>query len=138
MPKRWLFKTEPDDYSYPDLAREGRTVWDGLGNALALQNLRKCRPGDLAFIYHTGKERAIVGVARIVSDPYPDPWRNEPKRTVVDVEAVGPLPRPVTLKEIKDDGRFAIWQLVTHGRLGAMPVTAAHWKAVEALARRPA
>ena len=138
MPKRWLLKTEPDDYAYADLERDGRTVWDGLGNALALIHLRTCAPGDLAFIYHTGKERAIVGIATVVSEPYPDPWRDDPKRTVVDVEAVRALPRPVTLKEIKADARFAAWQLVTHGRLGCMPVTAAHWTAVERLARRPA
>ena len=136
MPKRWLLKTEPENYSYADLEREKRTVWDGLGNALALIHLRQCTPGDLAFIYHTGKERAIVGIATVVSDPYPDPWRDDPKRTVIDVEAVKPLPRPVTLKEIKADGRFADWQLVTHGRLGAMPVSAAHWKAVEKLAKQ--
>ena len=135
MPKRWLFKTEPNDYSYAELERERRTVWDGLGNAQALIYLRQCKPGDLAFIYHTGKERAIIGISKVVSDPYPDPWRDELKRTVVDVEAVAALPRPVTLKEIKIDGRFADWQLVTHGRLSAMPVTVAHWKAVEKLAK---
>lgn len=138
MPNRWLFKTEPDNYAYADLERDGHTVWDGLGNALALIHLRQCKPGDLAFIYHTGKERAIVGIAKVISDPYPDPKRDDPKRTVVDVEAVQRLPRPVTLQEIKADDTFADWQLVTHGRLGAMPVTATHWKAVERLAKHPA
>lgn len=138
MPKRWLFKTEPDNYSYADLERDAHTYWDGLGNALALQNLRKCRPGDLAFIYHTGKEKAVMGVAKIVSAPYPDPERGEDKWAVVDIEPVRRLPRPVTLKEIKATPALAEWQLVTHSRLGAMPVTAAQWHTVERLAKRPA
>lgn len=138
MPKRWLFKTEPDDYNYADLARDGTTVWDGLGNALALINLRQCRPDDLVFIYHTGKERAIVGIGKVVSEPYPDPWRDDEKRTVVDVAAVRLLPRPVTLKEVKARADLAGWQLATHGRLGAMPVTAAQWRTVECMAGKPA
>ncbi len=136
MPKRWLFKTEPDNYSYADLERDGQTSWDGLKNALALQNLRQCRPGDLAFIYHTGKEKAIIGIAKIASDPYPDPEQDDAKWAVVDVAAVQPLPRPVTLKEVKATSALADWQLATHSRLGAMPVTAAQWRTVERMARR--
>lgn len=136
MPKRWLFKTEPDNYSYADLERERQTYWDGLKNALALQNLRKCRPGDMVFIYHTGKEKAIVGIAKITSAPYPDPEGDDEKWTVVDVEAVRPLPRPVTLKEVKANPDLADWQLVTHSRLGAMPATAVQWKTVERMAKR--
>ncbi len=73
----WLLKTEPDKYAYADLARDGTTVWDEVTNALALKHIRTMVPGDLALIYHTGKERQITGVAEIVSQPYPDPSLNE-------------------------------------------------------------
>lgn len=138
MPKRWLFKTEPDNYSYADLERDTQTVWDGLGNAQALQNIRQCKPGDVVFIYHTGNEKAIIGTAKIVSASYADPKKDDPKMAVVDVEVGKRLPRPVTLKEVKANAELADWLLVRHSRLGAMPVTAEQWKIVERMAKQPA
>ncbi len=127
---RWLLKTEPEEYSYDDLVRDGVGVWDGVSNNWALQHIRAMRPGDEAFIYHTGKRRAIAGIARVVSAPYPDPGLDDPRRAVVDVQAVQPLPEPVGLKRIKADPRFAELLLVKSSRLSVMPVAAQHWRAL--------
>ena len=102
----WLLKTEPSSYSFEDLAREGRTVWEGVGNALALRHLRAARQGDEALVYHTGDEKAVVGIARVVSDPYPDPRQDDPRRVVIDLEPVRRLPEPVSLLDIKADPAF--------------------------------
>ena len=85
MPNYWLLKTEPSTYSYADLERDGKTVWDGVTNALALKHLRSMKRGDLAFVYHTGAEKQIVGIAGVVRNPYPDPKESEPKLVVVDL-----------------------------------------------------
>lgn len=131
----WLLKSEPDDYSYDELEREGGTVWDGVGNNLALIHMREVKPGDLALIYHTGKERAAVGVARVTSEPYPDPERDDPKRVVFDLEPEARLARPVTLAEIKADPVFAGWELVGNPRLSVMPVPEKLWRRLLALAK---
>ncbi|HEY8449285.1 MAG TPA: EVE domain-containing protein [Bacillota bacterium] len=128
----WLLKTEPGEYAYADLERVGTDRWDGVRNAVALKHLRAMRPGDLALIYHTGSERAIVGVAEIVSDPYPDPAAE--RWPVVDVRARRRLPRPVTLAEIKADPAFAAWELVRLPRLSVMPVPDEHWRRILAMA----
>jgi predicted RNA-binding protein with PUA-like domain len=85
MPNYWLLKTEPSTYSFADLEREKRAVWDGVANALALKHLRLMKRGDLSFIYHTGDEKQIVGIAEVTSNPYPDPKKNDPKLAVVDL-----------------------------------------------------
>jgi len=128
MANTWLLKTEPNDYSYDDLETEGRTVWDGVGNNLALIHMRKVAPGDRALIYHTGRERKIVGIARVTSEPYPDPEHDDPKRVVFDVEPEGRLTKPVELAEVKADGAFDEWELVRNPRLSVMPVPAEHWR----------
>jgi predicted RNA-binding protein with PUA-like domain len=84
----WLLKTEPENYSYFDLERDGSTIWDGVNNALALKHIRTMLIGDLAVIYHTGKERQVIGVAEIITQPYTDPELNDSKRVVVDLRAV--------------------------------------------------
>lgn len=124
----WLLKTEPNAYSYADLERDGGTRWDGVKNNAALKHMRQMRPGDRAFVYHTGKEKALVGVARITSEPYPDPELGDPKLVVFDLAAERPLPRPVTLAEVKADDAFAGFALVRQPRLSVMPVPAALWK----------
>jgi len=124
----WLLKTEPDDYSWADLVREGGTVWDGVTNNLALKQIREVRQGDLALVYHTGKERRAVGVARITSDPYPDPRRDDPRIVVFDIAPSRELARPVTLAEVKADPAFADFALTRNPRLSVMPVAAATWK----------
>ena len=131
----WLFKTEPDCYSWDDLVRDKRTVWDGIANALALKHLRTAKKGDLAFIYHTGDERAIVGVAEVISEPYPDPKEEDEKLTVVDIKIRSKLAHPVTLSDIKADPAFAGWELLRISRLGVMPVPEKMWKRIEELAR---
>jgi predicted RNA-binding protein with PUA-like domain len=129
----WLFKEEPDHYSFADLVRDGRAVWDGVTNALARQNLRRVRPGDRVFFYHTGKEKAVVGEMRIVSEPRTG--EDDPKVVAVEVEPVAALARPVTLARIKEDGRLVEWELVRLPRLSVMPVTRGQWQAVQELSR---
>ena len=132
--KKWLLKTEPGTYSFSDLTREGRTCWDGVSNPVALGHLRAMQKGDEAFFYHTGAEKAIVGLARIVSDPYPDPRLGDPRRVVVDLAPLRPLDHPVTLAAVKADPRFRDFALVRIGRLSVMPVSPEQWKALLALA----
>ncbi|MBD2439197.1 EVE domain-containing protein [Nostoc sp. FACHB-110] len=124
----WLLKTEPDKYSYADLAQDGSTVWDGVTNALALKHIRTMLPGDLALIYHTGKERQIMGVAEIISQPYPDPKLNDAKLVVVDIRAVRPVSQPVSLTQIKQDEKFTDFDLLRLPRLSVVPVSEAHWQ----------
>jgi predicted RNA-binding protein with PUA-like domain len=131
----WLFKEEPTHYNFADLERDGKTTWSGVTNALALQNLRKAAKGDQVLYYHSGKEKAIVGVAEIVKAAYPDPAEKDEKLVVVDIKPVRRLARPVTLAEIKADKTFADWELVRISRLSVMPVSPAHWRRIEELSR---
>ncbi len=133
----WLFKEEPTHYNFADLQRERRTTWDGVSNALARQHLRQVRKGDRVFYYHTGKEKAIVGVMRVVSDPRTDPESDDPKEVLVEVEAVRLLPHPVSLGRIKNDPLLAGWDLVRLPRLSVMPVTEEQWRRVEELSAEP-
>jgi predicted RNA-binding protein with PUA-like domain len=123
----FLAKTDPEHYSIDDLQRDGTTTWDGVRNAAALQAIRAMRPGDEVLIYHSQGEAAIVGLARVVSEPRPDP--NEPKSWVVDVRFERRLEQPVTLREIKESHRFDDWALVRQGRLSTMavPVNVVVW-----------
>ncbi len=122
MSSYWIVKTEPSTYSYDDLAGQKTAVWDGVKNNLALKHLRQMKPGDRVLVYHTGDEKAVVGVADVTSEAYPDPKQKDPKLAVVDLRAVGRLPRPVQLGEIKKDRAFADLGLVRMGRLSVMPV----------------
>jgi len=122
MSSYWIVKTEPSTYSYDDLAGQKTAVWDGVKNNLALKHLRQMKPGDRVLVYHTGDEKAVVGVADVTSEAYPDPKQKDPKLAVVDLRAVGRLPRPVPLGEIKKDRAFADLGLVRMGRLSVMPV----------------
>lgn len=134
MPGGWIVKTEPTAYAWEDLARDGIAVWDGVRNAQALIHLRAMRPGDPVLIYHSGDQKALVGLARVDRGPYPDPAGHDPKLVVVDLVPERPLPRPVTLAAIKASGRFGDLGLVRQSRLSVMPVSAAHWKALLKLA----
>ncbi len=140
----FLLKTEPDDYSFEDLQRDGSTVWDGVANASACKHMRGARPGDLALIYETGAHKRITGLARITSEPYPDPKRpdltraGEIKFVVFDVEPVAPATsEDANLKRIKADGRFDEFELVTQSRLSAMPVPAKLDRALRSMAGLP-
>lgn len=124
----WLLKTEPSSYSFADLQRAGRAVWDGVANPVALKNLRAMAIGDPVLIYHTGAEKAAVGLARVASAPYPDPKAGDPKLAVVELEADRPLPRAVTLAQVKADPACADFALVRQGRLSVVPVPPAIWR----------
>lgn len=132
----WLFKAEPEHYSFADLERDGETVWDGVANNQALLHLRMVAKQDLVFCYHTGDEKAVVGIMQVVRDPYPDPKETDARLVVVDVQPVRRLARPVTLTEIKADPIFTKWDLVRNSRLSVMPVSPAQWKRVEQLSRK--
>jgi predicted RNA-binding protein with PUA-like domain len=131
----WLFKEEPDHYSFADLQRDGSTLWDGVTNNLARLYLWKVRPGDRVWFYHTGKEKQIVGEMRVTGEPGPDPSADDPKSVAVEVRPVRALARPVTLAQIKDDPRLKDWDLVRLPRLSVVPVTAEQWRRVEELSR---
>ena len=130
----WLLKSEPHVYAYSDLERDGKTIWDGVNNNLALKHIRTMQPGDLALIYHTGDERRAIGIAEVVSDPYPDPALSDPKRAVVDVKAVRSLPQPVSLAQIKQDEAFEGFDLLRISRLSVVPVSPEHWQRILQLA----
>ncbi|MFZ5647572.1 MAG: EVE domain-containing protein [Bacillota bacterium] len=121
----WLMKTEPEEYGFHHLELSGRDVWDGVRNFAALRNMKKMQPGDLAFIYHTGKEKSIVGVAEVISRPYPDP--GEKGLINVEIAPMYRLSRPVSLAEVKRSPLFAGWELVRLPRLSVMPVAPEYW-----------
>lgn len=125
----FLLKTEPSDYSFDDLRRDGTTTWTGVTNAAALINLRSMRKGDEAFIYHTGDEKSIVGLAKVTRDAFQDPQKpgttpeGKPKFAVVELKAMRAAKSPVSLAQLKGDERFKAFLLVTHSRLSVMPVS---------------
>jgi predicted RNA-binding protein with PUA-like domain len=123
----WLLKADPGDYGYADLERDRRTAWDGVSNNLALKHMRSVRKGDRVLLYHSGSEKAVVGLVEVVSDPYPDPARKDARLVVFDVAARKLLKRAVRLAEIKADSRFAQFPLVRMPRLSVMPVPATLW-----------
>jgi predicted RNA-binding protein with PUA-like domain len=127
MARHWILKTEPSAYGFSDLVRDRRTRWEGVSNAVALKHLRSMLEGDDALIYHTGNEKSLIGLARVVSAPYPDPSENDPKLVVVDVEAGKALPRRVSLAEIKADPAFKDLGLVRLSRLSVIPVEPEQW-----------
>ena len=132
---RWLLKTEPGTYSFAQLMREGTARWDGVASPAALIHLRAMCRGDPALIYHSGAEKAVIGLARVAGAPYADPALDDPRRVVVDLEAVGPLARPVPLSAIKPDPRFRNLGLVRISRLSVMPVSDDEWQRIEQKAR---
>jgi predicted RNA-binding protein with PUA-like domain len=132
----WLFKEEPTHYSFDELVKDRKTVWSGVKNPLAQKHLRAVRKGDSIFYYHTGNEKAVVGIAKALGDAYPDPKDKTGKQAVVDVAPSRKLLRPVTLAEIKADPAFKTFPLVRISRLSVMPVTDAEWKRIEMLARK--
>ncbi|MEA2710664.1 MAG: hypothetical protein QOF78_3265 [Phycisphaerales bacterium] len=130
----WLLKTEPATYSFADLERDKKTTWDGVTNATALKHIRSMKKGDLALIYHTGDERAAVGVAEITLAPYADPKADDEKIVVFDLKAKQKLKIPVTLDAIKTDKAFAGWDLLRIGRLSVVPTPPTMWARVMKLA----
>lgn len=130
---KWLLKTEPGTYGWEDLVRDKRTTWDGVANAAALKNIRAMKKGDLALIYHTGDVKAVIGVAEITSDPYPDPKDKDGKAAVIDLKPKRKLANAVTLAQIKGDPAFEGFDLIRIGRLSVVPVPDPMWKRIETL-----
>lgn len=132
----WLVKEEPSHYGFDALVKDTKAVWSGVRNALAQKHLRGIHKGDRVFYYHTGDEKAVVGIARALSGPYPDPDDPTGKYVAVDLAPVKRLPRPVTLAEIKADAAFKDFPLVRIARLSVMPVTDAQWTRIERMATK--
>jgi predicted RNA-binding protein with PUA-like domain len=127
----WLLKTEPTVYSYSDLERDGETMWDGVNNNTALQNIRKIEKGDMALIYHTGDERQVVGIAEVSRGYYVNPELDDPKMAVCDVKPRQPLDKPITLKQIKTVPGLASSDLVRLGRLSVVPISEDEWEMMQ-------
>lgn len=130
----WLIKSEPGTYSWANLLRERRTVWDGVRNFQARNNLRAMRPGDLALFYHSVNERSVLGVARIASAPYPDP--KAPDWTVVDVEPAFSLKAPVSLDRVKTERALKEMVLLKQSRLSVQPVRKSEFEALVSIGGR--
>ncbi len=142
----WLLKTEPETYSWQDLVAEGKTTWEGVKGGLALKNLARMRPGEEVFIYHTGRERSIVGLAKVAGKPYQDPQEPDSRMLVIDLLPLRALDHPVELKEIKrraaaglggrgQPGPWEGWELLRMPRLSVVPVSEEQWKAVLEISR---
>jgi predicted RNA-binding protein with PUA-like domain len=132
---RWLFKSEPDCYSFADLERDGCTLWDGVTNALARKHLREVQNGDQIWFYHTGDEKAIVGLMEAVGSPQADPNSDDPKSVVVEVKPVRKLKQPLPLARIKADDLLATWDLARLPRLSVVPVSPEQSRRVEQLVK---
>ena len=135
---QWLVKEEPENYGYAQLEKDGKTVWAGVRNPLAQKYLRSIRKGDLVFYYHTGKEKAVVGIAKATRDAYPDPAISSGALYVVDIAPQKPLANPVSLAAIKADKAFSTFPLVRMSRLSVMPVTDEEWSRIERMSRSEA
>src|SRR5262245_53872215 len=132
---RFLVKTEPSTYSFADLKRDTRTVWDGVSNPVALKHLATIRKGDTVVVYHTGGEKQAVGLATAASDAYPDPKLKDPKRPVVDLTADRALPEPVSLAQVKSDAVLKTTELARLPRLSVMPLGEAQFQRLLKLAK---
>ena len=133
--KYWLVKSEPGAYSWDDLVKDGQTYWDGVRNYQARNNLRAMAPGDRVLFYHSGSDRQVMGLAEVVSRPYPDPTTDDERWVVVDIVPRRPLDRPVSLAAIKADPKLAEVALVRQPRLSVMPLTKAEFERLIKLGR---
>jgi predicted RNA-binding protein with PUA-like domain len=126
----WLLKTEPETFGWDDQVKRGAKgePWTGVRNFIARGNLKHMKKGELAFFYHTGEEKQVVGIVEVIRESYPDPTDPQRKFLAVDVKAVEPLPKPVTLAAVKAEPRLKEMSLARHPRLSVQPVTPAEWK----------
>lgn len=131
----FLMKTEPSVYSFSDLEKEKRTVWNGVSNFAALKHMRSMKKGDLVFIYHSGEEKQVVGIAKVIAEAYKDPKEKDEKMVVVDIQPVQKLKNPVTLATIKSRKEFKDFSLVRIPRLSVMPVPDELWEAILTLSK---
>ncbi|MBV8753269.1 MAG: EVE domain-containing protein [Hyphomicrobiales bacterium] len=129
----WLLKTEPDSYSWDDLVKKGAKgdAWTGVRNFRAREYLKAMKKGDRAFFYHTGDEKQVVGIAEVIREAYPDPTDKEGVFTAVDIKALKPFKRPVTLAAVKADKRLKDMVLAKQPRLSVQPVTKEEWKLLD-------
>ena len=135
MPKHWLFKTEPQDYSFDDLQRDKRVMWAGMRNSVTLKNLRDVRLGDQILIYHAGDENALVGMAEAVTDAYPDPEENDESIVVVEIRPRRKFSQPVLLAELKASFTLNDLDPARLPLLSIMPVSNSHWEAIQDLSK---
>lgn len=126
----WLLKSEPSTYAWDQLVKDGRTQWDGVRNHQAANNLKAMQRGDRALFYHSGEGPAVVGIAEIVKEAYPDPGDASGRFVMVDVKAVTAVKTPVTLAQIKADPKLADFALVRQGRLSVVPVADEEWQRI--------
>ncbi len=126
----FLVKEEPENYSFDAFVKDRGTTWSGVRNPLAQKHLRSIKKGDLVFYYHTGAQKAVVGIAKAATAAYPDPADRTGKSHVVDLVPIKKLPRPVTLAEVKADRRFSDFPLTYMPRLSVMPVTETQWEMI--------
>ena len=128
----WLFKTEAETWSWDQQVARGAAgqQWDGVRNYQARNNMRAMKVGDRGFFYHSGSERAVVGVVEVIAEAHPDTTTDDPRWECVDVRAIGPMPEPVTLERCKSEPRLAAMVLVNNSRLSVQPVTEAEWRVV--------
>ena len=131
---RWLMKSEPESYGWADLVRDGGTEWDGVRNNAARLNLKAMKAGDEAFFYHSMSDKSVVGIMRVTRGAEPDP--KAPEWVRVRVEPLKPLPRPVTLAEIKAEPRLSKMELIRQSRLSVAPVRDEEWAKVLEMARK--
>ena len=133
---RWLFKSDPEVYSWNHLLKDKKTTWDGVSNNLALKHLRSVKKGDEIFIYHSGDDKAVIGIAKAASDAYAHPSQENSRFAVVDIVSKEPLKNPVTLQAVKRNAKFASWELVRMSRLSVMPVSEVQWNEVLRLGKK--
>jgi predicted RNA-binding protein with PUA-like domain len=134
MKSFWLAKQEPSSYSWSDFVAEGETSWTGVRNFAARNNLRKMQTGDEVLFYHSGDEKAVIGIARVTRTAYPDPTAKQGDWSAVDLAPVKPLSRPVTLREIKGNPRLKGVALVRQSRLSVMPLREAEFREIVKMA----
>jgi len=133
----WLVKSEPDAFSWDQQVANGVEPWTGVRNYMARNNLRAMKKGDHAFFYHSNIGKEIVGVVKVVREAYPDPTAEEGDWSCVDMKAVRPVKRPVTLAQMKADPALADFAVIKFSRLSVAPVSEAHWKYISKLAGLP-
>ena len=132
----WLLKTEPSVYSFSDLENDKKTTWDGVTSPGGLHQIKQVKKGDLAFIYHTGDEKQVVGIAEIISNPYNDPKSDDPRLFVFDIKPKKKLKTPVTLAVVKADKRFKDSRLVKEARLSVQPMPKELWDIIIAMSNK--
>ena len=133
-PSYWLVKSEPDAFSWDQQVRNGVEPWTGVRNAQAAKNLREMREGDLSFFYHSNEGKEVVGIVEVVREAYPDPSDETGRWICVDMKAVKPVPKPVTLAAMKAEPRLEGLALIRQSRLSVVPVSAEHWAVISGMA----